>query len=180
MDVICLQEVHTLSSEECSSWVSSVGFRAVLSLGSNHARGTVVLFKPTLSLTGSFCDSTGRFVLCDFSFRGKAFRVVSLYAPNVNPDRNDFLSFVMAKVDPSVHTLLCEDFNSVFDRSLDRSGSSPSKYSRESSILLTALFHQCCVLDAWRYCHPTSKAFIWTKCDGSMSSRIDLIGVPFA
>ena len=179
-DVVCLQEVHTLSSEECSLWFSSTGFQAVVSPGSNRARGTVVLFKPSLSLTSSFCDDAGRFVLCDFSFRGKAFRVVSLYAPNVNPDRNDFLSFALTKVDPSVHTLLCGDFNSVFDRSLDRSGSSPSDYSRESSVLLAALFRECCVLDAWRHCHPTSKAFTWTKSDGSCSSRIDLIGVPFA
>ena len=138
------------------------------------------MFKSTLLLTGSFCDSEGRFVLWDFSFRDKVFRVASLYAPNVNPDRNDFLSFVMAKVDPSVHTLLCGDFNSFFYRSLDRCGSCPLDYSRESSVLLSSLFRECCVLDAWRYCHPSSKVFTWTKSDGSISSRIDLIGVPFA
>ena len=83
---------------------------------------------------------------------------------------------MLSKVDPSVQTVLCGDFNSVVDRAMDRRGSSPLDYSRESSVMLTALFRDCCVLDAWRLCHPTDKSFIWTKADGSISSRIDLIG----
>ena len=180
LDIVCLQEVHVLTSAEGSSWFDSFGYRSFVSPGSNHARGTVILFRPTFSLSGSFCDTEGRFVLCDFSFRGKFFRVASLYAPNVNPDRNNFFSFVLAKIDPSVHTFLCGDFNSVFDRSLDRWGSCPFDYSRESSALLSGLFRDCCVLDAWRLSHPTAKSFTWSKPDGSISSRIDLIGVPFA
>ena len=180
LDIVCLQEVHVLTSAEGSSWFDSFGYRSFVSPGSNHARGTVILFRPTFSLSGSFCDTEGRFVLCDFTFRGKFFRVASLYAPNVNPDRDNFFSFVLAKIDPSVHTFLCGDFNSVFDRTLDRWGSCPFDYSRESSALLSGLFRDCCVLDAWRLCHPTAKSFTWSKPDGSIKSRIDLIGVPFA
>ena len=139
LDIVCLQEVHVLTSAEGSSWFDSFGYRSFVSPASNHARGTVILFRPIFLLSGSFCDTEGRFVLCDFSFRGKFFRVASLYAPNVNPDRNDFFSFVLAKIDPSVHTFLCGDFNSVFDRTLDRWGSCPFDYSRESSALLSGL-----------------------------------------
>ena len=107
LDIVCLQEVHVLSPAEGTAWFDSFGFCSVVSPGSNHARGTVVLYRPTFSLTGSFCDNDGRFVLCDFSFRDKSFRVVSLYTPNVKPDRNDFFSFVLGKIDPLVYTLLC-------------------------------------------------------------------------
>ena len=40
------------------------------------------------------------------------------------------------------------------------------------------LFVNFNVVDIWRTLHPVSKSFTWTRPDGSMSSRIDLIGVP--
>ena len=33
--------------------------------------------------------------------------------------------------------------------------------------------------DIWRYLHPASSCFTWTKSDGSLASRIDLCGVPY-
>ena len=179
-DVVCLHEVHALSLKECSSWFSSFGFRVAFSPGTNHSRGTAILFRSSLVLKNSLCDNDGRFVACDFSFHDKSFRAVSIYAPNVRPDRDVFFTYVLSQVDPSVQTVLCGVFNSVVDRDMDRRGSSPLDYSRESSVMLTALFRDCCVLNAWRLFHPTDKSFTWTKADGSISTRIDLIGVPFA
>ena len=36
-----------------------------------------------------------------------------------------------------------------------------------------------CRIDIWTYLHPSSSGFTWTKADGSLSSRIDLIGCPY-
>ena len=33
-------------------------------------------------------------------------------------------------------------------------------------------------MDVWRHLHPDLRAFTWLKPDGSLSSRIDLIGFP--
>ena len=52
--------------------------------------------------------------------------MVCLYAPDRNPARDLFLDDIRPRVDPSVPTLLCGDFNAVFDRALDRQGSDPS------------------------------------------------------
>ena len=133
-DIVCLQEVHALSSDECSSWFQPFGFSSLTSPGSNHARETAVLYKSSFTLVGSFCDTDGRFASCNFSFRDKTFCVVSLYALNTNPDRDDFFSSVFSRVDPSVHTVLCSDFNTVVDRSMDRRGSCTFDYSRFSSL----------------------------------------------
>ena len=84
------------------------------------------------------------------------------------------------RVDPSVPTLLCGDFNAVFDRLLDRVGSDPFDTARESSVALSRLFSSCCVLDIWRYLHPSSNSFTWSRWNGLVSSRIDLFGVPFS
>ena len=67
----------------------------------------------------------------------------------------------------------------MFDRAIDRMGSVVGDVSRKSSIALGRLFSDVCCTDIWRYLHPSSSDFTWTKADGSLSSRIDLIGFPY-
>ena len=179
VDVVCLQETHCLSTKECSSWFLTSGFSSVLSPGSAHSCGCIVLFRPSLSLVNSWCDADGRFLQCEFSFRGKPFRVCCIYGPNRNPARDHFLDDLHPRIDPSIPTVLAGDFNTVFDRAIDRLGSDPADSSRESSSSLRDLFEACCVIDIWRYTHPSSSSFTWTRWNGAFASRIDLIGVPF-
>lgn len=58
----------------------------------------------------------------------------------------------MSMVDPSVPTLVCGDFNAVFDRVLDRPGSNVFNASRESVRALGALLSDCCMVDASFHC----------------------------
>ena len=179
VDVVCIQESHCVSLAECDLWFRSSGFPSVVSPGSKKSCGCVVLFRPTLSLVQSWADEEGRLLQCEFSFCDQSICVISLYAPNRNPVRNQFLEQLADEVDPSIPTLLCGDFNTVFDRNLDCSGSDSSDTWRESSATLATLFESCCCIDAWRYIHPTSAGFSWTRPDGSISSLIDLIGCPY-
>lgn len=179
-DFVCLQEAHVLSAEECVSWFSSYGYLAVASPGSARSCGTVVLYRSTYSLRNFWTDDHGRFVLAEFECRGNVFRLASFYAPNRNPERDAFLLDCVDKIDPSVPTVVCGDFNTVFDRVLDRRGSDPFDASRESSQVLSALFRDCCVVDVWRLHNPSLSAFSWTSPDGSRASRIDLLGCPYS
>ena len=179
VDVVCIQEYHCVSLAECDLWFRSSGFPSVVSPGSKKSCGCVVLFRPTLSLVQSWADEEGRLLQCEFSFCDQSFCVILLYAPNRNPVRNQFLEQLADEVDPSIPTLLCGDFNTVFDRNLDCSGSDSSDTWRESSAELATLFESCCCIDAWRYLHPTSAGFSWTRPDGSISSLIGLIRCPY-
>ena len=179
-DVVCLQEAHCVSDVECQPWFRSSGFHSAVSPGSQKSCGCIVLFRPCLSLVNFSSDDAGRFVLCEFRFHGKLFRVVSLYAPNRNPARDQFLELVLSWVDPTIPTVVCGDFNTVFDRGLDRSGSDPLDSTRDSSAALSRLFYDCCVFDAWRSLHPDVRAFTWLRPNGAFASRIDLIGFPVA
>ena len=125
-------------------------------------------------------DSGSRFVLAHFKQNNIVFGVAYLYAPNWNPERIDFFVYCSDQIDPVVPTVICGDFNSVFDKSLDHHGVNVSDISRESSLTLSGLFHDCCVVDIWRSLHPTTTAFTWLKPDGILSSRINLIGCPHA
>lgn len=144
VDVVCLQETHCISLVECSSWFLSSGFSGVLSPGSSHSCGNIILFRSSLSLVNSWCDDDGRFLQCEFSYVGKYFHVCCIYCPNRNPARDKFLDDLHPKIDPSVPTVLAGNLNIVFNRSLDRSGSDSTDSSRESSSSLRDLFDSCC------------------------------------
>ena len=180
VDVVCLQECHCVSVDEVSFWFPGSGLLCAVSPGSIHSCGCIVLFRPSLSLIRSWSDDRGRFLQCEFSYRGKVFRVACVYAPNRNPEREEFYDDVCERVDPSVPTVLCGDFNAVFDRLLDRVGSDPADTARESSVALAHLFSSCCVTDIWRYLHPSTNSFTWSRWNGLVASRIDLFGCPYA
>ena len=176
-DFVYLQETHVSSCTEAVSWFSSYGFLALTSPWSLHLCGSVLHYRPTFILAKSSTDRNGHFVLAHFTRDDLIFGVVCLYAPNRNPDRNAFLDFCPDQVDPSVPTVLCGDFNTVFDGHLDRRGSAFDS-SRKSSVALGNLFHILSVSDVCRFKHPDSRVFTWLRPDGSCSSRIDLIGCP--
>ena len=179
VDVVCLQETHCVSSADCALWFASSGFSSCVSPGSSHSCGCAVLYRPTLSLVDSWSDVDGRFLHVQFSLCDKSFRVCCIYAPNGSPEGDQFFEYISDSVDPSIRTLLVGDLNTVFDRTIDRRGSDAFSTNRESSARLAALFDACCVTNIWRYLHPDTSGFTWTKWDGSMASRTDLCGVPY-
>ena len=179
VDFACLQETHVLSDDECSSWFSSCGFQAVCSSGSIHSCGSVIIFRPIYSLVNSWKDDAGRFLMIELSFHNISFRIICLYAPNRNPERDEFFAACGLKIDPSIPIVVGGDFNALFNRLLDRRGSNIFNVSRESCAALSSLFNDCAMVDIWRYLHPQTVAFTWMRPDGSLSSRIDFFGCPY-
>ena len=158
--------------------IGSVHWAFQSSPGSPRSCGCAILYKPKLTLVASFCDASVRLLHCSFSFADVTFNVACLYAPNRNPARGQFFGYVLDVVNPDPPTILCGDFNTVFDRGLDRSGSDEDDSSRESTPSLIGLFDTCTVVDIWRVLHPSDRSFTWLRPNGSVTSRIDLVGLP--
>ena len=97
------------------------------------------------------------------------FRIASVYAPNRNPERDEFFTSCLVFADPSVPTILCGDFNAVFSRAKDLCGSDPAVTIRESFVSLELLFREFCVLDVLRHLHPDIRPYTCLKPDGSLS-----------
>ena len=57
-------------------------------------------------------------------------------------------------------------------------GCGPWCFSRKLYSSWLSPIDVCCT-DIWRYLHPSSSTFTWTKADGSLSPRIDLISCPY-
>ena len=117
-----------------------LGFLPVSGLGTAHARGMVILYRPRLFVNRSWVELGGRFAMAEFMDGNFLFRVVCIYAPNRNPERDSFLLSCSDFIDPSIPTLLCGDLNAELDRTLDRSGSAADSTYRDSSASLRSLF----------------------------------------
>ena len=122
LDIVCLQETLAVSASESSAWFSPYGFLTVSTVGSARARGLAILYRPRLILNRCWVELCGRFSMAEFMNGNFLFRVVCIYAPNSNPERNSFLLSCADLIDPAIPTLLCGDFNAVWDRSKDRGG----------------------------------------------------------
>lgn len=140
LDFAYLQETHVASSDKCNSWFLFYGFLSVASPGCPHSCRSVILYHPCYTLINTWIGDNSRFAHADFERRNVTFRVTCLYAPNRNPDRDDFFASCCSSIDPSVPTLICDDFNSVPDCAMDRHGSNIWDVSRESSAALLSLF----------------------------------------
>lgn len=70
------------SEAEVRDWFRSSGFSVLASPGSSRSCGCAILYKSKLTLVASFCDASGCFLHCSFSFADVTFNVPSLYAPN--------------------------------------------------------------------------------------------------
>lgn len=136
--------------------------------------GCVVLLKPPLVL--SLFPQKGRFLLCSFEHADSVFRVVSLYAPNCDPARNLFLDYVSTQVDSVTPTL--HDFNTIFDSSLDRSGSDPLDGSRENFASCSVPSRLAVSLILGVHCTPQAGPSLGFALMGVSASLFDLIGVP--
>ena len=171
-DIICLQECHCSSDLECQTWFRASGYPCALAAGSTHARGCIILFRPTLSLVQSWSEPDGRFLMCEFRFCNQVFRVCCVYAPNSN---------VISSLTMSLSGLIRLSLLCLLVISTPFStfrGSDPFDVSRESSCALNRLLNACSSIDIWRYLHSTSSSYTWTRSNGSLSSRIYFILVP--
>ena len=177
-DVLCLQKTHISSYAECSAWLSPAGYDCLISPGSNRSHGSVILYRSSFSLQKEWSDTEGRLIWAEFAIRELSFGVLCVYAPNQVSARNDFLQACVEVVEPGIPTFVLGDFNTVFDRSMDRRGSDPLDDSHERPLALREFFAKCCVVDIWRDLHPLTPGFIWESPDRARASRIDLIGCP--
>ena len=160
LDLICLQETHSTSEAELQSWFSSSKYSAVGSHLTNHSAGVCILYKSSFNVNIIESDISGRYIVVDFKSCLHDFRVICIYASNRYLERGPFFEDLSRFSNCNVPVLFLGDFNSVFDRSLDRSDSPIVSSPRDTSDKLIKLFADFNVVDVWRglvlmvlFCH---------------------------
>ena len=186
-DIVCLQETHSKSEREFSSWFSSTNvniqnsynYKCISSPGTVRSCGVAILFKPNFSLESCFCDQSGRLVIGNFKTLNRQFQVACLYGPNKKTLGQTFFESFFQALDIDFPVFLCGDFNTVVDPLIDRSGCNPlSPWAYNWSDTLQNLMSTFDLSDAWRVAHPQSSEFTWHRANGSQASRLDMIWLP--
>ena len=67
-------------------------FLTVTAAGTAHSRGQVLLYRPSFSFVNSQVELEERFLMAELSRRNSVFRIASVYAPNRNPERDEFFT----------------------------------------------------------------------------------------
>ena len=93
-DFLCLQETHSVSTQEFSSWLTDacdagllrIPYKCFSSPGTHHSCGVALLYKPRFLLSSCAIDQHGRFVSAQFSCDNTSFQVFNIYGPNKSVD----------------------------------------------------------------------------------------------
>ena len=98
-DVIFLQETYS-SPHTIKTWEAEWGGKIIESLGSNHSRGVMILFKPRLDVTIEKIvnDSNGRYILSEVLLDGERFVFLNIYSPNDQAQQIQFLKNLSSSV----------------------------------------------------------------------------------
>ena len=187
IDMVCLQETHSSSEDECTNWFStnnvninnSKRFKVISSPGTNRSSGVALLYNPKYTLVHRWRDTAGRLLTAEFSFGNLNFQVVCLYGPNNRKDGQLFFESLYQAIDPNTPVLLCGDFNTVTYPYLDRFGCNPnSPWAYNWLSTHRDLMGTYELTDAWHAKHPDTKEFTWRRPNGQQGSRIDMIWIP--
>ena len=98
VDFLCLQETHSVSQREFSSWlkdakeanVLSKSYDCVSSPGTNRSCGVAIVYKSKFELSTCAIDQKGRFVCGHFSTDHNSFQLCTAYGPNTSKDGGPF------------------------------------------------------------------------------------------
>ena len=186
-DIVCLQETHSISEDEFSSWFvqsnlnisNKFNYQCVSSPGRVRSCGVAVLFKSEFEVLNSVRDNEGRFVAVDFCHNGFSFQVACLYGPNTKKPAQAFFESLYGALSSDLPIFICGDFNTVVNPYVDRFGCNPtSQWAYNWSPALTNLMASVDLGDAWRMTHPDISEFTWCRKNHSQKSRIDMIWLP--
>lgn len=161
IDIIFLQETYwthdSLNSIE-KEWDGKV----ILNPGTNHSKGTAVLFSKKLNfdIVNTHQSEDGRIVLINVKIQDKDLTLTNIYAPNSSKERKAFFYKLQKWIfKHSLNTdeiILGGDFNFTESANLDRQNNSSSS-ADASSIAYKALMQKHNLHDIWRVMHPNKK-----------------------
>ena len=170
--IIFLQETYwtdgLLSSIE-KDW----GAKIILNQGSQHSKGTDLLFSDKLNfdLINIHKTEDGRMILVNIKIEDKHLTLINIYAPNSQNERKTFFNklqkWSMQSALNKDEIIIGGDYNCVESHKLDRHEN--STYTRDTSLKsYLNLKDKLQLIDTWRVMHPMTKQYTYLE-----KSRLD-------
>ena len=122
-----------------------------------------------LMLTLFFPGNGDRLVVADVTVKSFKFRLVVVYAPNTNVERDSFFCRLAPFLDDTKRLVLMGDWNAILDPKIDKVGRGASRLGwRESSIVgLMTCQH---LVNRFLLDHPGRE--MWTWLDNPPSAKV--------
>lgn len=177
VDVLLLQETHTIASDE-ADWSLWWGGSCFLSHGTNVSAGVAVLFKSTVNVTilSNIEIVKGRLQIVRARINNSTFCFVNIYAPNQGTERLAFFSLLKTELIKyhQDQLVIGGDFNCTTDFIMDRTGEEPHPQSSQS---LNSIITQLDLLDTWRVKNPQARQYTWVRVNKNSvcAARLDRI-----
>ena len=177
-DICFIQETHAPDSFTTDVWGNMWGGKSIWSFGSSHSRGVGILFNPKLAISvkSKSIDMDGRLICTDVEINNLAYRLITVYAPNVPYDRKVFFRNLYNLVSVNGDIILSGDFNCVDDAGMDKCGGNAA-LGELASAELACIRRDFKLIDSFRFLHPTAKLFTWSSPSKHISCRLDRIYV---
>lgn len=176
-DIICLQETHSVKTQE-KLWINEWGGGDLyFSHGQSNSKGVLIIVHKTFkgNTVLKHCDNEGRLVIIQASNDLDEFIIASVYAPTQDKptEQMTFITKVeteLAKCD-NEYVLLGGDFNAWLDPVLDCSNNNIDRVETEYIAALDNILleHELC--DIWRIRHPNKKMYTFRR--AQYASRLD-------
>ena len=107
VDFLCLQETHSVSQREFSSWlhdaveakVLSKPYDCVSSPGANRSSGVAIVYKSHFELSTCATDQKGRFDCGHFSTETNSFQICTIHGPNTSKEGGPFFDSLYPVLD---------------------------------------------------------------------------------
>ena len=98
IDVLCLQETHSISETELSLWLKSTiedglfapSYSCISHPGSHHSCRVAIIFKSTCKLSSYHADTAGRSLCAQLTLQNNLFQICNIYTPNTSTDGAGF------------------------------------------------------------------------------------------
>lgn len=167
LDIIFLQETYW-TPDLLTSVEKEWGGRVLLSTGTNHSKGTAILFRNRLDveIKNTHQSADGRIVLANIKTNDKELTIVNIYAPNDPKDRKTFFQKIKKWLDNHAinkdEIIIGGDFNFTENNMLDRKDKFSSTADSSASAY-NSLIQRHSLCDIWRDMHPNKKQFTYKE-----------------
>ena len=172
ISILLLQETHFNNINNVQKFKSIfLTDNCFFSFGSNKSRGVgIVILNPEIKITKYYLDLDGRLVYVDVCYCNINFRIITVYAPNDEKDRNVFFEELYPFLVTKNHIILGGDFNCVSDVKLDKIGGNIN-YGEIGSKKIKDICQDFKLIDPFRHLHPKLISTTWTS--SNVSCRLD-------
>jgi len=164
-DVLCLQETHinNFMTAKSIEQVLNLTNKIAWGFGDGRCKGVaIIVLNPTINIDSFQTDIEGRLLYVDLSVHNVKLRVVNVYAPNIEIERNEFFENLNTYLVTSRHVILVGDFNCVLNTRLDKIGGNMDR-GLVGSKILSQLLTKFSLFDAYRYLYPNEKCVTWFR-----------------